>query len=129
MKKFEGHAGGCLVSFTPDGKQALSYSVDQTARVWDLQRGKEVSKIDVGPGLSDIRGLALSPNRKRLLIGAAHRNEVRLIELESGLEVHRFMLPAPACGLSFSRDGRLAVSGTWRGFVQLWRMAGFFEDP
>src|SRR5688572_5161420 len=31
-------------------------------------------------------------------------------------------------GVSFSRDGRLAASGTWRGFVYLWTMPGLFDD-
>jgi WD40 repeat protein len=169
VRKFASHPGGCLASFTPDGKQilsgndrtlrlwdvatlkqlrtfeghtaplfgifvlangkqALSYSVDQTARVWDLTTGKQVSKLDVGPHLSDIRGLALSPDGKRILVGGARSNEVRLIELATGKEVHRFLLAAPARGLSFSRDGRHAASGTWRGFVYLLRMPGIFDD-
>jgi WD40 repeat protein len=129
LRTFEGHTAGLYGLFVlPSGKQALSYSADQSARVWDLSTGKEVKKLDVGPNMSDIRGLALSPDGKRILVGGARSNEVRLIELESGKEIHRFTLAAPARGLSFSRDGRLAASGTWRGFVYLWRMPGIFDD-
>jgi WD40 repeat protein len=130
LRKFEGHEAPVFDVFVlPGGKRALSYSADQTARVWDLATGKEVSKVDVGPELSDIRGLALSPDGKRILVGGRRGNEVRLIELASGTEIHRFTLAAPARGLSFSRDGRLAASGTWRGFVYLWRMPMIFDDP
>ena len=110
------------------GKQALSYSADQTARVWDLATGKEVSKLDVGPNMSDLRGLALSSDGKRILVGGAHSTELRLIELANGKEIHRFTLAAPARGLSFSRDGQHAASGTWRGYVHLLRMPGIFDD-
>src|SRR5262249_19119273 len=126
---FEGHTAPLYGLFVmPGGKQALSYSVDQTARVWDLATGKEVRRLNVGPRMSDIRGLALSPDGKCILVGGAHSNEVRLIELATGKEIHRFLLAAPARGLSFSRDGRYAASGTWRGFVHLLRMPGIFDD-
>jgi WD40 repeat protein len=129
LRMFDGHTAPVYGVFVlPGGKQALSYSVDQTARVWDLATGKEVNRINVGPSISDIRGLALSPDGKRILVGGARSNEVRLLELATGREIHRFVLAAPARGLSFSRDGRLAASGSWRGFVYLLRMPGIFDD-
>lgn len=129
VRAFKGHTAPLYDFFLlPGGSQALSYSTDQTARVWDLATGKEVRKLDVGPGMSDIRGLALSPDGKQVLVGGARSTEVRLIELATGAEVHRFALAAPARGLSFSRDGRLAASGAWRGFVYLLRVPGIFDD-
>jgi WD40 repeat protein len=129
LRTFEGHTAGLFGLFVlPGGKQGLSYSPDQTARVWDLATGKEVIKLNVGPNMSDIRGLALSPDGKRILVGAAQSNELRLIELTSGKEVHRFNLAVPARGVSFSRDGRLAATGTWRGFLHLLRMPGVFDE-
>ena len=129
LRKFEGHTAHVFGAFVlPDGKQALSYSADQTARVWDLATGKEVSKLDVGPSLSDIRGLALSPDGKRILVGGYRSNEVRLLELATGKEIHRFMVAAPARGLSFSptADTRRAAPGAGsstcggcRGFLGL----------
>jgi WD40 repeat protein len=87
-----------------------------------------VRKLDLGPGLSDIRGLAVSPDGKTLLVGQdGPRRAARLIDLASGKEVHRFPMITNPCGLSFSRDGRLAASGSHRGFVYLWRMPGVFD--
>jgi hypothetical protein len=52
---------------------------------------------------------------------------VRLLELATGKEVHRFWLEVNPRGLSFSRDGRMAASGSWRGRVYVWRMPGIFD--
>jgi WD40 repeat protein len=128
LRSSEGHTAGLYGAFVlPGGKQALSYSADQTARVWDLATGKELRKLEVGPYLSDIRGLALSPDGKHILVGQDNPPSVRLIELASGKEVHRFAQEAKPRGLSFSADGRLAASGSWRGLVYLWRIPGVFD--
>jgi WD40 repeat protein len=108
--------------FLPGGKRVLSYGLDRTARVWDLARGKEVRKLDLGDNLSDIRGVALSPDGKRLLVGHSFPTVVRVVDLATGREVHRFSLATQPRGLSFSPDGRLGAGGSWRGFVYLWRL-------
>jgi WD40 repeat protein len=128
LRKFEGHTALLFGAFfLPGGKQALSYSGDATARVWDLATGKEVRKLHLGPRLSDIRGLALSPDGKHILTGTDGIPMVRLLELATGKEVHRFWLEVNPRGLSFSRDGRMAASGSWRGRVYVWRMPGIFD--
>jgi WD40 repeat protein len=138
LHTFEGHRAYVYGAFVlPDGKRALSYSADLTARVWDLATGKEVRKLDLGPNLSDIRGLALSPDGNRMVVGRDHPGVVRLLDLVTGKEIHRFELTgnprrrfriiANPRGLSFSPDGRLAASGSHRGFVYVWRMPGIFD--
>jgi WD40 repeat protein len=127
VRKFSGHTGGLFGAFVlRGGKRALSYSTDGTARLWDLATGKEVRKLDLGPNLSDIRGLALSPDGTRILVGQDGTAVARLIDLVTGREVHRFALAGNPRGLSFSADGRLAASGSFRGAVYLWRTPGVF---
>jgi hypothetical protein len=79
---------------------------------------------------------ALSPDGRRILVGymgkpvvlrsggAAFKPApyVRLIELASGKEVHRFKCVSNPRGLTFSPDGRMAASGSWRDFVYLWQL-------
>ena len=128
VRKFVGHTEHVFgVFILPGGKQALSYAADRTARVWDLATGKEVIKLELGDNLSNIRGLALSPDGKRILVGHDGRPTVRLIELTTGKEIHRFNLATNPRGMSFSPDGRLAASGSWRGVVYLWRVPGLFD--
>jgi WD40 repeat protein len=128
LRRFEGHTSHLYGAFLlPDGKRALSYSADQTARLWDLETGKELSRLNLGPSLSDIRGLALAPDGKHILVGEDSQRVARLIELASGREVHRFPMGTPLRGVSFSPDGRTAVSGSWRGWIYQWRMPGVFD--
>jgi WD40 repeat protein len=132
VRKIEAHTEAVYGAFLlPGGKQALSYSADKTVRVWDLGTGKEVSKIEVGDNLSDIRGVALSPDGKRILVGDDGTPVVRLLDLATGKEIHRFEMGGKPRGLSFSPDGRLAAGGSFRGFVYLWRVPGTFpvEKP
>jgi DNA-binding beta-propeller fold protein YncE len=127
LRKLEGHTEVLWGAFLlPGGKRALSYSADRTARVWDLEAGKELSKLDLGENPSDIRGVALSSDGKRILAGTDGSNVVRLLDLATGKEVHRFELANNPRGLSFSRDGRFAASGSFRGLVYLWRLPGTF---
>jgi WD40 repeat protein len=128
LRTFEGHTAHLFGAFVlPGGKQALSYSADKTARIWDLATAKEQSKLDLGDSLSDIRGLALSPDGKSIIVGRDGTPVVRLIEVATGKEVHRFELATNPRGLSFSPDGRLAAGGSFRGFLYLWRVPGIFD--
>jgi len=63
------------------------------------------------------------PNGRLLLTG--HTNQtVRVRDLDTGQELHRFQTP-PRTGprsLAFSPDGRFAAGGSFRGWVYLWRL-------
>ncbi len=128
VRKFDGHTAPLYGAYVmPDGKRALSYSADATARVWDLATGKEERRLALGANMADIRGVALSPDGKHILVGTNGPYMVRLLELASGKEVHRFACVTSPRGLSFSRDGRLAAGGSWRGMVYVWRVPGIFD--
>ena len=51
------------LSFSPDGEQLASVSVDQSMRVWDVESGQEIITLKVGGMLFDV---AYSPDGKRL---------------------------------------------------------------
>src|SRR5206468_3331999 len=41
IRKFEGHSGNVsVVTFSPDGRRALSGSTDGTVRLWDVATGR-----------------------------------------------------------------------------------------
>jgi WD40 repeat protein len=56
------------VAITPDGRRAVSASWDNTLRVWDLEREKELATFT---GESGMISCTISPNGQTI-IGAAH---------------------------------------------------------
>jgi WD40 repeat protein len=72
---------------SPDGKRILSGSQDTTMRLWDVDNGTEILKLE---GHSNsVRGVALSPDGKRAL-SAGWDMTVRLWDVENGKEIRRF---------------------------------------
>jgi hypothetical protein len=72
------------VGFAPDGKNAFSCAIDNTARQWNLSDGQEVGRME-GPN-KWVRAGAISPDGLRLLTGD-NSGVVRIWDVEIGLEI------------------------------------------
>jgi hypothetical protein len=103
------------------GRHVLSYAADRTGRLWDRANGRLVRTLFLGRDLTDIRSVAVDLRGGRFLSGHTDRT-VRLRDLDSGGEIIRFKTDRSPRGLAVSLDGRLAASGSHRGFVYLWRL-------
>jgi WD40 repeat protein len=100
------------VAFSPDGKQVVSGSLDETIRVWDAEMGVIVS----GPfeGHSDsVTSVAFSPDGKRVVSGSDDKT-IRVCDAEAGM-----IISGPFDGhsnlvtsVAFSPDGKQVVSGS-----------------
>lgn len=62
----EGNIEGAI--FSPDNKHVLSWSADKTARIWDVQTGKQLRQLDHSAAVSFAR---FSPDGQRILTIAA----------------------------------------------------------
>jgi WD40 repeat protein len=119
IRRFEGHTSNVQrVVFSADGRRALSGSWDKTARLWDVETGKEckcfVHQASVG-------GVALSPDGRLALSGGG---DMRLWDVETGNELRHFGGHTGAVvGVAFSPDGRFALSGGEGHSVRLWEVA------
>jgi WD40 repeat protein len=121
LRGHTGHVAGAC--FLPGGSQALSWGADGALRTWDLPSGKELRRHTLGAGLCAIRWLAVTPDGRLFLTN--HQDfTVRLRDVATGDEVHRFTMPPGASpqGLSVSPDGPYAADGAYRGFVDLFRL-------
>jgi cytochrome c len=106
------------VAFTPDGRQAISGSVDETVRLWNLDDGRELAIWygHAGP----IIGVAISANGKLAASGGIDQT-VRIWHLATGKIVHALEgHKGPVWSLSFSPDGRLLLSAGADEIVRIW---------
>ena len=88
---FKGHTGHVnCVTFSPDGKQALSGSLDYTMRLWDVETGKELRRFEGNTG--GLESAAFSPDSRHiLLMSEGERNTFNLRDIEAGKEAKAFL--------------------------------------
>ena len=71
--------GVTFAAFSPDGKQIVTASMDKTARIWDIESGTELRKLEGHTG--NIQSVAFSPDGKRI-VTASRDNTARIWTLE-----------------------------------------------
>ncbi len=121
LKKLEGHAEEVKsVAFSLDGRWAVSGSVDQTARIWDLTTGKE-DKILRGHS-KQIWAVAFHPNSRHVFT-ASWDASARLWDIKTGNEIKRFSHRLDLNGLAVSRDGGTLLTGSDDHNIYLWNTA------
>jgi WD40 repeat protein len=122
-----GHEGWVpCIEFTPDGRWALSGSVDGTLIVWDVLRREILHRLaSRGQGLWS---LAMSPDGRTALSDSGDNiGEASMIlwNLETGQELRTFSRPdqpegAGVSGIAYLPDGRSAISCEGDGVLVEW---------
>jgi WD40 repeat protein/tRNA A-37 threonylcarbamoyl transferase component Bud32 len=120
LLRLHGHAGRVLsTAFIPapqtgaGSRRALSASADGTLRVWNLQSGAEVRRLDYAASTIAVTDVDISPDGQRGLV-AFMDNEIHLWDVVSGSEICRLEghTDMPFAGVAFLPDGHRAVSGS-----------------
>jgi serine/threonine protein kinase/WD40 repeat protein len=114
VRRFEGpgdKVGSAL--FVAGGKQVVANCDDRHYRVWETASGKLLCEIDLTQFGEDHWSMTASPDGRWGLV--SHQDgTVRLFDLTSGEEAHRYLGCPKARAFSFSLDGRVVVAGSFR---------------
>ncbi len=104
---------------SPDGSRLAARTDAETLRVWDTGTQRELMKAPVERNMGFT--IALSPDSRRLLVGAAvfggaqgFENRFTIYDVDGGQSVSVHTLPAPpnVHAVKFSHDGTMAALGT-----------------
>jgi WD40 repeat protein/serine/threonine protein kinase len=117
MRRLMGHAGPvAAVAMSSDGRLAVSASADGSVRLWDVDAGKEVRQYEGAVG--EMKAVALSADGRRILAGGPEGAWTWDVDDVAPLKK---MLRRTACeSLALTSDGRIALTGTSRGGVEVW---------
>jgi WD40 repeat protein len=118
VRQFEGHTRFIRgLAFFSDGQRAISASDDTTLRVWNVDTGEELRRINTGGIISG--SIALSPDEKLVAVGNMGSEGFNLWDVESGEKVRTFegdSVRAPVY-VAFSADGRRILSTSYGDFM------------
>ncbi len=106
------------IAYSLDGKYVVSGSLDNTARVWEVATGREVSRMTHDAGVSSVD---FSPDGKYVASGSLD-NTVRVWEAATGREVTRMIHDAGVSSVAFSPDGKYVASGSYDHTARLWEV-------
>ena len=121
VRTFTGHAEALnCITFSPDGRAALSGSNDYTLKLWDIASGKELHTF--AGHKYDVACVAISPNGHAALSGSRDKT-LKLWDIGSGREIRNIPCRAGITSVAFSPDGHTALSGGFGGGLSLWDLA------
>lgn len=119
IRVFKGHHKTVYsVAFSPDGRRALTGSVDRTAILWDVDSGEQVQLFK---GHNDfVSSVAFSPDGERVLTAAGDRTAI-IWDTDSGNRIHAFNGHGGiVTSGAFSPDGKKVLTGSRDDTVILW---------
>lgn len=109
------------VAFSPDGKNVVSASDDNTLKLWDVASGRELRTFRGHSGR--VVSVAYSPDGKTAVSGSDD-NTIKLWDVASGSKLRTFIGHANGVtSVAFSPDGDTVVSGSHDSTLKLWDVA------
>ncbi len=116
-----GHTDSVLsVAYSPDGKQIVSGSKDNTIKIWNSEIGAEIRTLE---GHSSwVNSVAFSPDGKQIVSGSFD-NSIKLWNIETGQLIKSFNKNTTYVdSIAFSPDGKILASGGDDNEIKLWNI-------
>ncbi|CAD5943653.1 putative WD repeat-containing protein all2124 [Planktothrix rubescens] len=128
--RLEGHTGSILgVSFSPDGQQIATASLDQTLKIWSIQ-GKLLTEPSQFPHESPITRVRYSPDGNIIATATASINNTGqnqvLLWTTTGTPLPQSPMRHKGVinSISFSPDGKKIVTSSNDKTIKLWALDG-----
>jgi WD40 repeat protein len=130
IRILEGHTSWVsAVAVTPDGKHAISGSLDNTLRVWDIESGEEIQRL-VGH-TNGVNAVAITPDGKHAISGSwdntlrvisgSWDKTLRVWDIESGDDMQTLMGHTNwVNAVAVTPDGTHAISGSSDKTIRVW---------
>jgi len=118
-RPFSGHTASVLcMAISADMHKAASGSEDRTVRIWDVDSGKELRRLEGHRGA--VRAVAFSTDGRQILAAGDDRL-LRLWDVDSGKLIRTFEGHTDRVrAVALSADGKRALSGGQDYTVRLW---------
>ncbi len=121
VSRLKGHVDDILcAAFSPDGKWIATGGLDNVARLWDVERGREIRTLKSPKG-KGVFCVTFSPDGKKILTGSSGENTIKVWHAESGQEIQTLIGHTGfAMAANFSPDGKRLVTGSMDRTLKLW---------
>lgn len=112
------HTGAVdAIAVSPDGKNFVSGSEDNTVKLWDSQTGALLRTFSGHQ--AEVVSVAISRDGQILATGSRD-NTVRLWDLQSGALLHTLAHPDWVQSVAFTPDGKMLAAGSHDSTVFVW---------
>lgn len=121
QRTLSGHSNSVAsVAYNPDGQILASGSYDNTIKLWNLTKNKEIRTFKGHSAW--VAAVAITPNNKSLVSGS-YDNTIKLWNLVNGEQIRTFKGHSDSIEtLLVTKDGKTIISGSFDSTIKMWNL-------